>query len=542
MTLSSSAPVAPLVEVRGLTVAFDGRPPAVSDVSLTIAPGECLALVGESGSGKSVTARSLVGLAGAGAVTRAERLAFDGKDLSRFGEREWRRLRGGEIGFVLQDALGSLDPLRRVGDEVVEALRARKRLARGDRTARAIALLHRAGVPRPDVRAEQLPGQLSGGLRQRALIASAIACQPRLLIADEPTTALDAAVQAQILDLLKELRDGRTALLLISHDLAVVASVADRIAVMRGGRIVEQGPAEAILHSPRNPYTKRLVDAAQAIHGFTRPHQVIARIPSAAPLCKVVDVAKAFPAWRGGSSMSAVAGVTLAVYAGETVGLVGESGCGKTTVARMLLGLEKPDRGQVLWRGQDRGAVALAERRKVQVVFQDPLASFDPRYTVFRVLDEAIGLVAPRSSRQARRARAAELLEKVRLDPALLDRRPIELSGGQRQRIAIARAIAPEPELLVCDEPVSALDVSVQADVLALLDELKARLGLACLFISHDLGVVRRVSDRLAVMQDGLIVEEGPADEIFARPQHPYTRTLLSAIPPIEPQARLLRA
>jgi peptide/nickel transport system ATP-binding protein len=527
------------VTVERLQVAFgDGAVPVVQDVSFTIAPGECLALVGESGSGKSVTARSLVGLAGSGAAVQAGQLTFDGADLTQVSQKEWRRLRGRQIGFVLQDALGSLDPLRRIGSEVSEPLRIHDRLGATERRQRAIDLLHRAGVPRPEQRAEQLSGQLSGGLRQRALIASAIACAPRLLIADEPTTALDAAVQAQILDLLRQLRDAGTALLLISHDLAVVASLADRIAVMRGGRIVEQGPAQAILHAPRDPYTRRLVDAARTIHGGARPTQVVTRLPSSTPLCEVRDVAKAFPAWRGGTAMSAVAGVTLTIHAGETLGLVGQSGCGKTTVARILLGLETPDRGTVLWRGQDRRAVPLAERRRVQVVFQDPLASFDPRYTVWRVIDEALALASSGAGRSERRARAADLLEKVRLDPALLDRRPIELSGGQRQRIAIARAIASEPDLLVCDEPVSALDVSVQADVLALLDELKARLGIACLFISHDLGVVRRVSDRLAVMQDGLVVEEGDADEVFAQPRHAYTRSLLAAIPPLETQAR----
>jgi peptide/nickel transport system ATP-binding protein len=283
------------------------------------------------------------------------------------------------------------------------------------------------------------------------------------------------------------------------------------------------------------------VHAAQAIHGGRRASQVVARLPSAPALCEAVDIAKAFPAWRGGTAMSAVAGVSLAIQPGETLALVGESGCGKTTVARMLLGLETPDRGHVLWRGRERRTLPRADRRSMQVVFQDPLASFDPRYTVFRVLDEAIS-IGNRASKAARRVAAGELLEKVRLDPALLDRRPIELSGGQRQRVAIARAIAPGPELLVCDEPVSALDVSVQADVLALLDDLKTRLGLACLFISHDLGVVRRVSDRLAVMQAGRIVEEGATEEIFERPAHAYTRQLLSAIPPLDPQARLLRA
>lgn len=534
------SPAAPLVEVEHLNVGFGRGPQAVHDVSFSIAPGECLALVGESGSGKSVTARSLIGLAGANQVTRAERLSFAGRDQRGNHERQWRALRGGAIGFVLQDALGSLDPLRRIGDEIAEPLRVHTPLDRAQRTAKTIELLRRAGVPEAAYRATQLPGELSGGLRQRALIASAIACGPQLLIADEPTTALDAAVQAQIMELLSELRSSHTALLLISHDLAVVAGLADRIAVMRGGRIVEQGPADRILSTPQHDYTRRLVEAAGAIHGGRRTAPTVVRLPSAKPLVRIEHIAKAFPVPRQ-PRRGAVEDVSLTIHAGETIGMVGASGCGKTTVARLLLGLLKPDSGRILFGGRDWAQLSAGERRaqrqRIQVVFQDPLSSFDPRYTVFRVIEEALADRAALSPAQ-RRAAVADLLRQVTLDPALLDRRPIELSGGQRQRVAIARALAPRPELLVCDEPVSALDVSIQAEVLALLDDLKARLGLACLFISHDLGVVRRVSDRVAVMRDGRIVEEGTAEQIFTAPVHAYTRELLAAIPSLQPHAR----
>ena len=540
MTLVFPAPVVPLVEIDRLSVGFGRAAPVVRDVSFSIAPGECLALVGESGSGKSVTARSLIGLAGDAAVTQAEALRFAGEDVRGLNAAGWRRLRGGEIGFVLQDALGSLDPLRRVGDEIAEPLRIHKNFDRTARANCAIDMLRRAGVPDAEARALQLPGELSGGLRQRALIASAIACGPKLLIADEPTTALDAAVQAQILALLDDLRRQGTALLLISHDLAVVASLADRIAVMRCGRIVEQGPSEAILHAPQDAYTQRLVSAASAIHGGAVPQRVVARLPVATPLVRIEHVSKSYPVPRQ-PKRAAVEEVSLAIHPGETVGLVGASGSGKTTVARLLLGLVKPDTGRILIGDRDWTALTererRAERRRIQVVFQDPLASFDPRYTVARVLEEAIG-AGPDASLRNRRDHAADLLRQVTLSPDLLDRRPIELSGGQRQRVAIARALAPRPELLLCDEPVSALDVSVQAEILALLDDLKTRLGLACLFISHDLGVVRRVSDRVAVMHDGRIVEEGAADQVFAAPRHPYTRELLAAIPSLSPAKR----
>ncbi|MFJ7811256.1 dipeptide ABC transporter ATP-binding protein [Pseudomonas asiatica] len=526
---------APLVDIRGLHVSFNGVP-VVHGVDLQLRAGQCLALVGESGSGKSVTARTLVGLTGAGAHVQAQRLAFAGQDLRQFDERAWQRLRGEHIGFVMQDALGSLDPLRRVGAEIEEPLLLHTDLAAEQRRLRVLELLRQVGVPEPEVRARQYPWQLSGGLRQRALIASAIACQPRLLIADEPTTALDATVQAQILDLLEHLRERDNSLLMVSHDLAVVARLADWVAVMRHGVVVEQGSVEQILQDPQDPYTQRLLSAARAVH-FKRP---------AAPALALVEdgvdeqpvvleargLSKAFVG-PDGRLRQVLDDVSLQLRAGQTLGVVGESGSGKSTLGRILLGLERPEQGSLQLAGQDWLALSAAQQRQarqgIQVVFQDPQASFDPRYTVLRVLAEALAHAGV--PRALQRTEAAALLERVQLPVGLLDRRPLELSGGQRQRIAIARALAMKPRVLVLDEPVSALDVSVQARILALLAELKAELNLACLFISHDLGVVEQVSDHVLVMQGGRVVEQGAAAQVLGQPRHAYTRALLDAVP-----------
>ncbi|MHC6225867.1 dipeptide ABC transporter ATP-binding protein [Pseudomonas sp. X10] len=537
-------PATPLVDIRNLRVSF-GAVPVVRSVSLQLHAGQCLALVGESGSGKSVTARSLVGLAGRGAVIEAERLAFAGQDLRALDEGGWQRLRGGRIGFVMQDALGSLDPLRRVGAEVEEPLWLHTRLGAEARRLRVLELLGEVGVPEPGVRAQQYPWQLSGGLRQRALIASAIACQPRLLIADEPTTALDATVQAQILRLLEQLRARDNSLLMVSHDLAVVARLADWVAVMRGGEVVEQGSAEQILQDPVHPYTQGLLRAARAVH-FQRPAAPTLALVAPArneqagrpALLEAHGLAKAFDG-PDGQRRQVLSDVSLQLQAGQTLGVVGESGSGKSTLGRILLGLERPDEGHVRLDGNDWLALSAEQRRQarqgIQVVFQDPLASFDPRYSVLRVLSEALAQAGV--PRALRRTEAVALLERVHLPPSVLDRRPLELSGGQRQRIAIARALAMKPRVLVCDEPVSALDVTVQARILALLAELKAELQLACLFISHDLGVIEQVSDQVLVMQGGQVVEQGAANQVLGHPRHPYTRALLDAVPAL-PAAR----
>ncbi len=532
----------PLLTVDGLSVSFAGRPtPAVDGVSFELRRGECLALVGESGSGKSVTARTLVGLSGYGATVEAQRLRFDGQDVTGFDERAWRRVRGARIGFVLQDALGSLDPLRTVGREVGESLEIHRPLKRAERREKVIDLLRAVGIPEPELRALQHPRQLSGGLRQRALIASAIACEPELLIADEPTTALDLTIQAQVLALLEALRTEQNALLVISHDLAVVARLADRVAVLRRGQIVEQGPTASILEAPRHPYTQSLLAAARAVHvvgASVRPRVEHPAPRPAGALIEAERLTKSFPG-PSGKKQTAVSDVSLALHAGETVGIVGESGSGKTTLLRMILGLEAPDLGQVRLRGKIWSELhpveQRAERRRIQAVFQDPLGSFDPRYTVAGVIGEALDVRGLRSGPE-RKERLHELLRLVTLDAGVLARRPIELSGGQRQRVAIARALASEPEVLVCDEPVSALDVSVQARILDLLEDLKRRLRLSSLFISHDLGIIRRVSDRVLVMKGGSIVEAGSADDIFERPRHPYTIKLLESIPRLREQ------
>lgn len=538
----------PLIDVQNLQVRFGTHAiPTLKGVSFQLHRGECLALVGESGSGKSVTSRTLAGLTGARAHVQASKLAFAGQDLRQFDERTWRKIRGAQIGFVMQDALGSLDPLRRVGKEIAEPLQLHTDLSRAQRDAKVIELLRSVGVPEPELRARQYPYQLSGGLRQRALIASAIACNPRLLIADEPTTALDTTVQAQVLALLESLRGENTAMLIVSHDLAVVSRLANRVAVMHNGIIVEQGSVDEVLYDPQHPYTQYLLRTGRAVH-FRRNHGA-ARAPLSivAPktdqppaLLQVNGLSKSFKG-PDGKQRTVVNQVSLQLRRGKTLGIVGESGSGKTTLTRMILGLETPDSGDIHIKGKPWLKLSAEEkrqlRRSIQVVFQDPLSSFDPRYSVRRVLNEALEVAGHKRSEWPHRA--AELLSLVKLDAALLERRPIELSGGQRQRIAIARALAAQPQILVCDEPVSALDVSVQAQILELLDDLKQRLGLACLFISHDLGVINHVSDDVLVMKDGVVVESGRVRDVFDHPQHPYTQALLDAIPHLESGRRM---
>jgi peptide/nickel transport system ATP-binding protein len=529
-----NAVAAPLVEVENLQVRF-GRDaqPVVKGISFTLNRGECLALVGESGSGKSVTSRTLVGLAGHQAQVRANRLRLHGEELSAFTERTWRRIRGDRVGFIMQDALGSLDSLRTAGEEIAEPLQWHTTLNRQQCQEKVISLLRSVGVPEPELRARQYPHQLSGGLRQRALIASAIACAPDLLIADEPTTALDASVQAQVLALLESLRSRETALLIVSHDLAVVSRLADRVAVMQDGRIVEQGLIADIFHNPKHPYTQALLEAARAVHAKGVLPVKPAPANTAPPV--VVEGKGLSKTYVGPDAKprTVVCDVSFTLRRGETLGIVGESGSGKTTLSRIVLGLVEPDGGVVELRGQAWNALGAKarreERKRIQVIFQDPLSSFDPRYTVERVIAEALGVAG--YSGAARREKAVELLELVSLNASYLRRRPIELSGGQRQRVAIARALAPGPEVLVCDEPVSALDVSVQAQILDLLSDLKDRLKLSCLFISHDLGVIHRVSDALLVMKDGVVVESGGVNEVFGNPRHEYTAALLNAIP-----------
>ena len=536
------------LRVRDLRAAFSAgghRREVVSGVSFDLLAGECVAIVGESGSGKSVTARSLVGLVGRGGEVHAEALELYGEDTRRFRAGDWRRVRGRHVGFVLQDALVSLDPLRPVQAEIGEALRVHGWGDRAARSRRIIELLTRVGVPLPHTRARQRPGQLSGGLRQRALIASAIALDPGIVIADEPTTALDVTVQAQVLAELESMKRQGASILLISHDLSVVAQLADSILVMQQGRVLEQGPAAAVLGSPSHDYTKALIAAVPGEHTRGRPLSPGSapldprrRAPrEAEPVIEAVGLVKRFTG-PDGSANTAVRDVSFALAHGETLGIVGESGSGKSTTARLVLGLERLDAGTVRLLGEPWSVVPERRRRalrpRISVVYQDPLSSFDPRWTVERILLDAI----PREDRTtatARRARLLELLALVDLDPELLGRFPLKLSGGQRQRVSIARALAPRPSVVVLDEAVSALDVTIQAQILDLLARLQHTTGVSYLFISHDLGVISHVSDRILVMKDGAVVEQGTPHEIFGSPQHPYTQQLIASIPEFDP-------
>jgi peptide/nickel transport system ATP-binding protein len=533
-----------LLTVENLRVRF-GSNEVVKGISFTSRPGQCLAIVGESGSGKSVTARTLVGLTGSGARVEADRIELAGADLTRQSERSWRAIRGRQIGFILQDALASLDQLRRVGDEVAEPLKVHGWGTREQRARKAVDLLGSVGIPEPEMRARQRPYELSGGLRQRALIASAIALDPKLIVADEPTTALDVTIQAQVLDLLAESKARGTSIILISHDLSVVARMADEVLVMHDGLVVEHGTAHQVLHQPRHEYTQALLDAIPSEHTrgtrLVRPASGPNVTRARKPLVRdhsVLEARHITKVFRGPDKVdrTVVDDVSFELFPGETLGIVGESGSGKTTSARIALALLPATAGEVLLHGQPWSTLAPAARRplrkQIGVIYQDPLGSFDPRWQVGRILTDALrtGSRPPSSGAEARE-RAVRLLEQVGLGEQHLAAAPLRLSGGQRQRVAIARALAPEPEVIVCDEPVSALDVSIQAQVLDLLTGLQDELGVSYLFISHDLGVIHHMSDRIVVMKDGRVVESGAADEVFEHPRDPYTQRLLTALP-----------
>lgn len=493
------------VRVEGLTIAIGGRR-LVEDVSFAVAPGECVALVGESGAGKSLTARALLGLLPEGSAAEAATLEIDGVEMRRAREDAWRAVRGARVALVAQDALVALDPLRRIGAEVAEPLEIHTALDRESRRERVHELLASVAMPEPARRARQRPHELSGGLRQRALIASALAVDPAILVADEPTTALDATVQAHVLDLLRRIADAGTAVVFVNHDMAAVRRLADRVIVMQDGRVVETGPTAQVMAAPAHPHTRALVAASS--------HEPK---PEAAPGTVLLRVDGASRTY----DRPAVADATFELGEGRTLGVVGESGSGKTTLARMIVGVEHPDAGTLEWRTGDGKAP------RVGLVHQNPLGAFDPRWSVGRSLREA--LEAGGALRRERRARVAALMAEVGLESALLRRRPRELSGGQRQRAAIARALAADPEVLVLDEPVSALDATVRARILELLRRLQDERELTMVFVSHDLDVVAAVADDVLVMKDGEIVEQGPVAEVFGRPTHPFTKELLAA-------------
>jgi len=522
-----------LLTVEGLTVALPpggDRPHAVEDITLSVNAGEILCVVGESGSGKSITANAVMGLLPKGLPVRNGRIAFEGQDLLGLGTEAMRRLRGDRLAMIFQEPMTALNPVMRVGEQIAEAMRVHG--AGGDAARRVPELLAAVNLPDPAATARSYPFRLSGGQRQRVMIAMALALEPSLLIADEPTTALDVTTQMQILRLIREIQSRRgTGVMFITHDFGVVAEIADRVAVMQKGRIVEQGSATEVLNNPQHPYTRALIAAVP--HGS--PSTAAA---STAPLvleAKGVEKTYRRPGgWFGPKPVvRAVHDADFILRRGETLGLVGESGSGKSTLARCVVRLVEPEKGEIIFEGHDLRPLSRGAwkpfRKRIQMVFQDPFASLNPRRRVGDIIAE--GPVTHGVERGEALARARDLLRLVQLDPGAIDRYPHEFSGGQRQRIGIARALAMEPELLIADEPVSALDVSVQAQVLDLLADIRARLGLTMLFITHDLRVAAQICDRIAVMQRGAIVEQGPTAEVFGNPQHAYTRQLLDSIP-----------
>jgi len=516
-----------LLSVDNLSIALPHggeRAEAVSGVSFALDPGEILCIVGESGSGKSVSAAAIMGLLSPGLTVRSGTIGFEGRDLLRVTPAEMRALRGARIGMIFQEPMTALNPLMRVHDQVAEVLEAHGRGAEAQ--SRVRALLEAVNLPDPAAIARSYPHRLSGGQRQRVMIAIALALEPAILIADEPTTALDVTTQMQILRLIRDIQRRRgTGVLFITHDFGVVAEIADRVAVMQQGRIVEQGTADAVLNAPQHPYTRALIAAV--------PHHAATPRPASQQrkLLELVALEKSYS--RGRRRFKAVDEADIVIRQGETFGLVGESGSGKSTLARCVVNLVKPDGGDI--RFDDTNLRLLTRRgwkpfrKRIQMVFQDPFASLNPRRCVGEII--ADGPVAHGVPRAQAIAEARDLLRLVQLDERALGRYPHEFSGGQRQRVGIARAVAMRPELLIADEPVSALDVSVQAQILALLQDLKERLGLTMLFITHDLRVAAQICDRIAVMQKGIIVEQGPTADVFGAPQHGYTKMLLDSIP-----------
>jgi peptide/nickel transport system ATP-binding protein len=565
---------APVLSVQNLQTAFriGGQWRwAVENLSFEVAPGETVAIVGESGSGKSVTALSIMRLVSAANGRIEGRIALEGRDLLALSEKEMRKVRGNDVAMIFQEPMTSLNPVLTVGYQICEALRYHRGLDRAAAEAEALRMLEKVRIPSARARLDNYPHQLSGGMRQRVMIATALACKPKLLIADEPTTALDVTIQAQILELIKTLQDEEgMSVLFITHDMGVVAEIADRVVVMWKGRKLEDAPSAEVFSAPVHGYTKALLAAVPRLgdmaghgrplrfphidpdHGEVRGQPVEAADTvkaDEAPLLEISGLTTRF-AIRGGvlgrlrGRVHAVENVSFMLQRGETLALVGESGCGKSTTGRSILRLIEPSSGTVRFEGRDVTRVGKGElldvRRSMQMIFQDPFASLNPRKSVGAAIAEPI-LVHGLARGAEAKERVAELLRRVGLSPDMGVRFPHEFSGGQRQRLAIARALALSPKLVVADEAVSALDVSVKAQVLNLMLDLQAEFGLAYLFISHDMAVVERVSHRVAVMYLGEIVELGSREAVFADPRHPYTRKLLSAVPVPDPARRSLR-
>ena len=526
-----------LLSIRDLAIALPGgadRKFAAQDISFDLAAGEILCIVGESGSGKSMSANAVMGLLPQGVKAAGGTITFDGQEILGLSEAQMMDLRGQRISMIFQEPLSALNPLMRVGAQIAEVFEAHGALTGAERRARALTLLEEVGIPDPQAAIRAYPFQLSGGQRQRVMIAMALALEPDILIADEPTTALDVTTQAQILKLIENLRRARgMGVIFITHDFGVVADIADRVIVMQTGRIVESGTADEVLLRPQHPYTRALIDAIPQLTRQTEPE---AQTRSA--ILQVEGLNKTFSTGSGSffgkkRVVHAVRDVSFELFAGETIGIVGESGSGKSTVGRCLSRLLDPDSGRVMVEGADiahlSGAELRAQRRKLQMIFQDPYSSLNPRARVSRILTE--GLIAYGTPKGEAMEKARGLLEMVGLDAGAMRRFPHEFSGGQRQRIGIARALALDPSIIVADEAVSALDVSIQAQVLDLLADLKARLNLSMLFITHDLRVAARICDRIIVMQKGRIIEAGPTGQVLHTPDTAYTRSLLDAIP-----------
>ncbi|QTH60663.1 ABC transporter ATP-binding protein [Corynebacterium hindlerae] len=542
---------APLLELKDLQISFTsstGTVDAVRGVNLTIYPGQSVAIVGESGSGKSTTAMSIIGLLpGTGRVTGGQ-ILFEGKDLAGLSSKQMETHRGSDIGLVPQDPMSNLNPVWKIGTQIKESLKANNVVPGSEMEGRVTELLEEAGLPDAERRSKQYPHEFSGGMRQRALIAIGMAARPKLLIADEPTSALDVTVQKRILDHLEGLtKELGTAVLFITHDLGLAAERAEHLVVMHRGRVVESGPSLQILRNPQHPYTKRLVKAAPSLasarirsaqeHGIESEELLAPHVATNEVVIRVENLTKEFDV-RGAKGdkkkFKAVDDVTFDLRKGTTLALVGESGSGKSTVANMVLNLLPVTSGKVLYKGTDLTSLNSKElfdmRRKLQVVFQNPYGSLDPMYSIFRCIEEPLAVHGV-GSRKEREKRVAELLDMVAMPRSTMRRYPNELSGGQRQRIAVARALALNPEVIILDEAVSALDVLVQNQILKLLSSLQEELGLSYLFITHDLAVVRQTADDVAVMKQGKLVELGTADEIFANPQEDYTRNLIDSVP-----------